>query len=133
MKKIKVIKLYDIYSDYDNYNYLPIADQTDWVTVSDEEFNFLKKGLYRLNKGNTQLKLVEELDYDNIKMSIDIIRTELAELDRLENERIAKNRAKYEKSRKTAEENKKKKELKILEELKKKYKDVEGPETSVYT
>lgn len=133
MKKIKVIKLYDTYSDYDSYNYLPIADQTDWVTVSDEEFDLLKRGLYRLNKGNTQLKLIEELDYDNIKMSIDIIRTELAELDRLENERIAKNQAKYEKSRRTAAENKKKKELKILEELKKKYNDVEGPETSVYT
>lgn len=123
MKKIKVIKLYDTYSDYDNFNYLPIADQTDWVTVSDEEFNFLKKGLYRLNKGSTQLKLVEELDYDNIKMSIDSIRTELEELDRLEKERIAKNQAKYEKSRKTAEENKKKKELKILEELKRKYQE----------
>lgn len=100
-----------------------IADQTDWVIVSDEEFKLLKEGLHRLNKGNTQLKLVEELDYDNIKMSIDSIRTELAELNRLEEERQAKNRAKYEKSRKTAEENKRKKELKILEELKKKYQE----------
>ena len=131
MKKIKVIKFHDIDTDYD-YN-ISIVDQTDWVTVSIEEFNLLKDGLYKLNTKDVKFKLVEELDYNNIKTSIDWIRRELAELDRQEKERIAKNQAKYEKSRRTAAENKKKKELKILEELKKKYKDVEGPETSVYT
>ncbi len=124
MKKIKILK-YDCHSYFDRYDDrvdIPyVVDNTDWTTVSEDECILLKKHLGELNVGEYRYVLIEELDSNETRLTVDKIK-ELAinkEKKRLENE--AKRKARAEKIKRVAERKKKEEELKTFEILKKKF------------
>lgn len=124
MKKVKILK-YNYHSYFDRYEDsvdIPyVVDGTDWTTISDEEYLLVKKHLETLNVGEVRYVLIEELDYNETKLTINKIKelAEEKEKKRLENE--AKRKAKAEKMKRAAEKKRKEKELKTFEMLKKKF------------
>jgi hypothetical protein len=119
MKKIKLLRFFSSYTYSecgDSVKLNELVDQTEWTEVSDEDYAILKKAP---SAGTIDYKyvLVEELTFDEVKLTIDGMKQHLIDEE--------KRRIKYEKACKARQEkSKREQEIKTFERLKKKLKGV---------
>lgn len=119
MKKIKLLRFFSNYTYSECGSSIKInelVDQTEWVEVSDEDYEILKKAP---TTGTFDYKyvLVEDLPFDEIKLTVEGMKQHLIDEE--------KKRVKYEKAMKAKREKaQKEQEMKTFERLKKKLKGV---------
>ncbi len=125
MRQVRIVLMHDQYSDYDDYHAILNSSITDWESISDADFTFLKSHWHRLEKDfnfHGRVVLLEkdahhvQVRIDNIKSWIDQERASEAKAAELKKQK-AHEKA-LAKLRKDAES-----ERALLEELKKKYPD----------
>ena len=126
MKEVRIVLVYDAYSEYEDSNGILQDGVSDWEQISDDDYKLLKNNwaniTSKLNVNNARPVLLEK-DSVPVKVRIDSIKSWIQqERDRQENEaQERKNKAAaraMQKLLKNAES-----ERKLLDELKRKYPD----------
>lgn len=124
-KEIKILLVEDMYNDIDDYNTSAVIKESisDWETVSDEDFEFLRKNMHVIAKKIPAGFRTVIVTKDPLRIA-ERIESVQAEIDRVKAEREAE----QERQRKAQQERERKKllktkktELELLAELKKKY------------
>lgn len=129
-KEIKILLVEDLYNDIDDYNTSAVIKESisDWETVSDEDFEFLRKNTAVIDRKipsgyrsvivmKDPLRISERIE--SIQAEIDRVKAEQqAERDRRRKKQEEQERKRLLKSQKT--------ELALLAELKKKYENDAG-------
>jgi hypothetical protein len=122
MRNVKIVLVEDpIYNDYDEISTAVIRDGiSNWESISDEDYKFLKDNLWRLQ--NKSMMIIEQDPVPVIKRIDSIKKWIKEEKDRVEQAAAARKAEQEEKARKRLLK-KAGNEIKLLEELKKKYPD----------
>jgi hypothetical protein len=124
MRQVRIVLVHDQYTDYDDSKAIMQEGVSDWEQISDADFKLLQANWWKLcqhlNVQGARLVLLEK-DQVPVKVRIDSIK------GWLEQERAKQEQAEALKQARAAERRQKKllkdaeSELKLLEELKKKY------------
>ena len=127
MRKVKLLELYNFY-DCDGYHDgYRIGKDTQWDTVSDEDFELLKqwcnKNSYKGGSAAAKFVIVTESDVP-LEFAVKEVLRDAAEAKRLEEKRKAEEVAKREKYKVKREKKQKDDELKQLQELLQKHPEV---------
>lgn len=126
MREVKIVRVIDGY--YDSYGddaFKHIKDSlSDWETISEEDYTLLKDNFWRLQQrasnSNSSLVLIEK-DPVSVMERISSIREWIAEERSRQEQEQVKRRAQADERAKKKLLKKSETELRLLEELKKKY------------
>jgi hypothetical protein len=126
MRDVRIVLVHDQYTDYDDSKGIMQEGVSDWEQISDADFKLLQTNWWRLcghlNVDNARLVLLEK-DRVPVRTRIDSIKAWLEqERARQEQEEAAKRAKAEERARKKLLKNAES-ELRLLEELRKKYPD----------
>lgn len=125
MRQVRIVLMHDQYSDYDDYHSILNSSITDWESISDADFTFLKSHWHRLEKDfNFQGRVVLlEKDAHHVQVRIDSIKSWIDQ-ERANEVKAAELKKQKAQERALAKlRQNKESELALLEELKKKYPD----------
>jgi len=123
MRDVKIVLLDSSYDNYDDCCISTIRHGiSDWESISDEDYKFLKENMWRLQSKyrNHTIMLIEKDPVMVIQRIASIKQWVQEEQDKTAKEEAARKAAQEEKARKRLLK-KAGNELKLLEELKKKY------------
>lgn len=124
MREVRIVLVHDQYTDYDDSKGIMQEGVSDWEQISDADFKLLQANWWRLsshlNVDDARLVLLEK-DRVPVKARIDSIKQWIEqEHARQEQEEAAKRAKAEERARKKLLKNAES-ELRLLEELRKKY------------
>ncbi len=116
--KAKIIKSYPGYIGCDDYEITKICDITDWEEISEQDYSFLVANICSLDDYHNKHYVLKE---ENLKETIANLKNAVGRKVKEREEAEKKKKIAKEKRLMTMDEKKKQRELKKLEELKKKY------------
>jgi hypothetical protein len=122
MRKVALVRILKTYSDDLDRSAVIAEAVGEWYEVDETQYKALLRFVNRSRPyGNTHynVTLIEQLDRAQFDLSIE----KALEYEKEEEERLRKAQAVREKAKQTALENKRKKDLELLKELKAKYDD----------
>ena len=125
MPDVKIVKIVDgMYDTYEEQSFQSIRDTlSDWETISDDDYTLLKNYLYHIQKNYKDRLCIIVKDDVPVNERIKSIKTLIDQERKKQEEELAKKRAiEQERARKRMLK-KAGDELKLLNELKKKYPD----------
>ncbi len=126
MRQVRIVLVHDCYTDYDENKSVLGDGISDWETISDEDYKLLRDNMWRLNRDlitdNGRPVLIEK-DSQSVRTRINSITEWIKqERERQEKEEAARRAKTEERARKKLLKNAES-ELRLLEELRKKYPD----------
>jgi uncharacterized membrane protein len=119
MRKITILKVYDLYNPYEaaEYTFTNVVQNAEFQEVTDEQFTFLKQNINMMNKDYRFKYVVVEECTNQIENIINSISEMIDEMARKEEERKAELQKEKEKRSVKNIERKKKQLEKLKKEL----------------